>query len=194
MKKLFTVILIMLSFAQVYSQSKEKPRFSMIPSFSVHGVYTRNLSDFKQVFPNSAGGYVTYSMYFPTKFSLDIRTGYLQQSTTDSTTGFSQSIIPIHIGGRYYFTDFTKGAKITPYVSFMNGMNLIFEEVEQNNVIDTSSGFKGRYAFQVGTGVKFFASKNWFFDVNANYNNSFYQTEAMLTGFEYNLGVGYRFR
>ncbi len=191
MKKIIVIILLLLSSDAV---AQNKPRFTSIPSISVHGVYTRNLSDFKEIFPNSAGGYFTYSWYFPTKFSLDIRTGYMQQSTTDSTSGFSQSIIPVHIGGRYYFTDFTKGAKINPYVSFMNGMNLIFEEVEQNTVLDTNSGFKGRYAFQVGTGVRFFASKNWYIDVNANYNNSFYQTEAMMTGFEYNIGVGYRIR
>ena len=193
MKKLLLILVVLIFFAEGYSQSKER-KFSSIQSLAVYGVYTKNLSDFKSIFPSSAGAYITYSWYFPTQFSLDIRTGYIQQSTTDSTTSFSQSMIPIHIGGRYYFTDFYSGAKVNPYVSFMNGFNIITEEIKQNTVLDTNSGTKGRYEFQVGAGVRFFASRNWYFDINANYNNNFYQTEAMMTGFEYNLGVGYRFR
>jgi hypothetical protein len=103
-------------------------------------------------------------------------------------------IIPFHIGGRYYFTDFYKGSPVNPYISFMNGINMIIEDIKPNTTLDSNSGIKGRYEFQVGVGVRFFASKKWFFDVNANYNNNFYQTEAMLTGFEYNLGVGYRLK
>lgn len=193
MKKLILILIVLLFFAEGYSQSKES-EFTAITSIALYGVYTKNLSDFKAIFPSSAGAYVTYSWYFPTRFSLDIRTGYMQQSTTDSTKSFSQSIIPLHIGGRYYFTDFYSGAIVNPYVSFMNGFNIITEEIKQNTVLDTNSGTKGRYEFQVGTGVRFFASRSLYFDINANYNNNFYQHEAMMTGFEYNLGVGYRFR
>lgn len=193
MKKILLILITLLFFTEGYPQSKER-KFNTIQSLAVYGVYTRNLSDFKDIFPSSAGAYITYSWYFPTRFSFDIRIGFIQQSTTDSTSSFSQSMIPFHIGGRYYFTDFYSGAKVNPYVSFMNGINLINEEVKQNAVLDTNSGWKGRYEFQVGVGARFFASRNWYFDVNANYNNNFYQTTAMMTGFEYNLGVGYRFR
>jgi hypothetical protein len=58
------------------------------------------------------------------------------------------------------------------------------------NVLDTNSGVRGRYAFQVGTGLKVFFSKQFFLDINANYNSNFYQPSAMLTGWEYNAGVG----
>ena len=193
MRKVLIILFVLIFSLECFSQKKERT-FTSIPFLSVYGVYTKNLSDFKSIFPNSAGAYATYSLYFPTQFSLDIRTGYIQQSTTDSTASFSQTIIPFHIGGRYFFTDFTTGSRINPYVSFMNGYNLIIEDVKENTILDTNSSMKGRYEFQVGVGVRFFPTKKLMLDFNANYNNNFYQTDAMLTGFEYNLGIGYKLR
>lgn len=187
MKKLIVIILILMS-SQAYSQDKfvKEVLDYTVNSVTVQGVYIQNLSDYHFVFPGYYGGYVSFSKLFKSRFSIDIRTGYWNATKEDTTQNYSSSVIPVHIGGRYYFTN----TRLKPYISFMNGINIINEDIPPNSTLDTAKGVRVRYAFQVGTGIKYFFTKELYLDVNANYNNSFYHTTAMMTGWEYNAGIG----
>ncbi len=187
MKKLFLIILMLVS-ANSYSQDKfvKEVLDYTVNSVTVQGVYIQNLSDYHFIFPGYYGGYATFSKLFRSGFSIDLRAGYWNAIKEDSAQNYSSSVIPIHVGGRYYFTN----TKLKPYISFMNGINIINEEIPPNTLLDTASGMRVRYAFQVGTGVKYFFTKELYLDVNANYNSSFYEPHAMMTGWEYNAGLG----
>lgn len=153
-------------------------------------VYTRNLSDFKNSFDYSTGGYIGYSIFFSPKNSLDFRTGYISQHLKDSgqqAAGSSMSIIPIHFGGRYYFMN----DRVMPFVSFMNGINIIDQKVVGLVTANIEDYTIVRYVWQVGTGLKFGITKKFNFEISANYNSSFYQTDNMMTGLEYSAGFGY---
>ncbi len=49
-----------------------------------------------------------------------------------------------------------------------------------------------KYHWQIGIGSIVMFNKKVGMDLSANYNNSFYKIEAMMTGFEYRLGVVYQ--
>ncbi|HLT24752.1 MAG TPA: hypothetical protein VK004_06470 [Ignavibacteria bacterium] len=187
MKKILIIILLFISSA-VNSQDKfvKEVLDYTVNSITVQGVYMQNLSDYHFIFPGYYGGYISYSKLFQSGFSIDVRAGYWTATKTDTTQDYSSDVFPIHVGGRYYFTN----TSIKPYISFMNGINIISEEIPPNTVLDTASGIRVRYAFQVGTGIKYFFTKQVYLDVNANYNNSFYYPNSMMTGWEYNAGVG----
>lgn len=139
------------------------------------------------------GGYLGYNIFFSPKNSLYFRTGYISQHLKDSgqqATGSSMYIIPIHFSGRYYFMN----DRVMPFVSFMNGINIIDQKIVGQVTTNIEDKSIVRYVWQVGTGLKFGITKKFNFEISANYNSSFYQTDNMMTGLEYSAGFGYVLR
>jgi len=161
----------------------------------VQGLYIRTLGNFNKVWSSGTGVYVNYGMFFPDHNTLNFQTGYIDYKLNDgldSQEG-SLTVIPLLIGGKYFFTD----SRFMPYVSFMNGINIISQTIafyvdeEENIHFDDSSGDTRlvRYAFQVGFGIMINIVGSLNLDLAVKYNSHFYQHEAMNTGFEYGFGL-----
>ena len=110
------------------------------------------------------------------------------EKVTQNSEDASSVVIPLHIGGRYYFTD----ARFMPFVSFMNGLNLVFENTNLEGEKENRTLVK--YAWQVGMGLTTNISENLNIDLSVNYNSHFYHTDAMMTAFEYTIGFGWGFQ
>lgn len=160
----------------------------------IQGNYLRNLGTFGQVWSQAAGGYLGYGIYFPEHNLLMFRTGFMRHSlrNEDQIEG-SLNVVPLHIGGRYNFTNTT----VIPYFQFMNGFNLIFENVSLTG--EKMDRTLLRYFWQVGAGGTFRLTETLVIDLGVNYNSAFYDNNkelyheagAMMTGFEYSVGVGW---
>jgi len=157
---------------------------------TVEGIYKRNLGNFSEVWANATGGYISYGIAFPDHNLLILRTGFISHSLKDGVDyeDASSVVIPLHIGGRYYFID----ARFMPFVSFMNGLNLVFENTNLEGEKEDRTLVK--YAFQVGAGVSVNLVSSLIFDFSVNYNSHFYHTDAMMTAFEYTFGLGWSFQ
>jgi len=161
----------------------------------VEGFYTRNLGNFGDVWTDASGGYIGYSIALPEHNLLIMRTGFINNDLDDDLklqediafSDASLTIIPIEIGGRYYFND----NMLMPFVQFMNGLNLVFENTNLKGEWEEKTMVK--YAWQVGFGLTVNILSNLSLDIGVNYQSNFYQHDAMNTGFEYAFGIGYAF-
>jgi hypothetical protein len=125
LRKLILLIALMLTGA-VNDGFAQQEKF-LKNRIMIEGLYIRNLGNFAEVWENASGGYIGYSIAFLDHNLLIMRTGFINNSPKDST-GYedaSLTIIPIELGGRYYFTDDT----FMPFVQFMPGLNLVFENM-----------------------------------------------------------------
>lgn len=186
MKKILLITLILLfsgavliSFAQSNKYLKNR--------IMIEGLYLRNLGNFSQVWSNAAGGYIGYGIAFPDHNLLMFRTGFISNKLKDNVDygDASSTIIPLEIGGRYYFVD----SRFMPFFQFMNGLNIIFENINLEGEKEDKTLVK--YAWQVGIGLTINLIENLSVDVGANYQSNFYLTEAMNNGFEYVFGIGF---
>jgi hypothetical protein len=185
MKKINIVIVIILAvgaFSQSFAQSESYLKNRII----VEGLYLRNLGNFGDVWANASGGYISYGIAFPEHNLLMFRVGYINNKLKDGVeyNDASLSIVPIEIGGRYYFTD----TRFMPFVQFMNGLNIVSENTNLEG--EKKDETLVRYAWQVGFGLTVNIVRVLSLDVGVNYQSNFYQHDAMNTGFEYTLGIG----
>ena len=185
MKKIILLLIIIVAagtFSQTFSQSDSYLKNRIM----LDGMYIRNLGNFGDVWANASGGYIGYGIAFPAHNYLMIRTGYINNKLKDDVNYESASltIIPIEIGGRYYFID----ARFMPFVQFMNGLNIISENTDLEGEKEDATLVK--YAWQVGFGLTINIISSLSLDVSVNYQSNFYETEAMNTGFEYAVGIG----
>ena len=161
----------------------------------VEGFYIRNLGNFGDVWTNASGGYIGYSIALPEHNLLMMRTGFINNELDDDLklqedvafSDASLTIIPIEIGGRYYFFD----DRFMPFVQFMNGLNLVFENTNLEGESEDKTMLK--YAWQIGFGLTVNIISNLSLDIGVNYQSNFYQHDATNTGFEYAFGIGYAF-
>ena len=213
MKK-YTIIILMffasLLSAQVMQNEEPTPLAPNDASFLsdqliVQGLYIRTLGNFNEVWSSGSGVYVNYGMFFPDHNTLNFQVGYINYSLRDGldavmdTMGITDtkfSVIPILVGGKYFFTD----SRFMPYFSFMNGINIINEtfgfDVEVDSTGNESFHFENtgdetlvRYAWQVGVGIMVNIISSLNVDLAVKYNSHFYHTESMNTGFEYGFGL-----
>jgi len=156
----------------------------------VEGVYKRNIGNFSSVWSDASGAYVSYGIAFPAHNLLIFRSGYISNNLRDGVDypDATSTILPLHIGGRYYFND----DRFMIFFSFMNGLNIVFENTNLEGVKEDKTLV--RYAWEVGLGLSINIASGLVFDASANYNSHFYQTDAMMTGFTYNFGLGWAFR
>ena len=186
---LLIIILVIGAFSQINAQSDSYLKNRIM----VEGMYLRNLGNFSNVWSNATGGYIGYSIAFPEHNLLMMRTGFINNKLEDNLSNqeelsyedASLTIIPLEIGGRYYFIDNT----FMPFVQFMNGLNIIFENTNLEGEKEDKTLVK--YAWQVGFGISVNLISNLSVDVGVNYQSNFYQDEAMNTGFEYAFGIGF---
>jgi hypothetical protein len=152
----------------------------------LEGTYIRNLGNFGDVWSKSAGGYIGYSIAFAEHNLLMMRTGFISSTLKDDVEyqDASSTIIPLEIGGRYYFID----NRFMPFFQFVNGLNFIFENTNLEGVKEDKTLVK--YAWQLGIGLTINLIDNLSVDVGANYQSNFYKHDAMNTGFEYAFGIG----
>jgi opacity protein-like surface antigen len=185
MKKVLLVTLLLLFSGTVFSSFAQTDSY-LKNRILVEGLYLRNLGNFSQVWSTAAGGYVGYSIAFPAHNLLMMRTGFISNSLRDNTEieDASLTIIPLEIGGRYYFTD----SRLMPFFQFINGLNIIFENINLEGEKEDKTLVK--YSWQVGVGLTINLTDNFNVDVGANYQSNFYEKEAMNTGFEYVIGLG----
>ena len=157
----------------------------------IEGLYIRNLGNFGEVWTNSTGGYIGYSIAFPEHNLLMMRTGFISNTLKDqykddeNFKDATSTIIPVEIGGRYYFID----SRFMPFIQFINGFNIVFENTNLEGVKEDKTMVK--YAWQIGFGFTLNLISNLSLDLGANYQSNFYQHDAMNTGFEYTVGIGF---
>ncbi|MFC2094169.1 hypothetical protein ACFLSH_00940 [Bacteroidota bacterium] len=215
MKKYTIIILILFTSLLTAQVMQNEEPATFVPTESkflsdqiiVQGLYIRTLGNFNEVWSSGTGAYVNYGMYFPDHNTLNFQVGYINYSLRDGleteldTMGITDTklyVIPIMIGGKYFFTD----SRFMPYVSFMNGINIIQETfgfiAEEDSTGNTSFDFENtgdetlvRYAFQVGFGIMINIVSSLNVDLAVKYNAHFYQHEAMNTGFEYGFGIAW---
>jgi hypothetical protein len=154
----------------------------------LEGSYYRNLGEFGEIYNKAGGGYLSYGKHFSNLYHVIFKTGYTSFSFKNKTLGDSAKALgalPLLIGGRYYVLH----ERIMPYFSFINGFNLVFQDVNIEGKKDEQTLL--RYSWQAGFGVVFKVIKELNVDLNAKYNNNFYHPDAMMTSLEYGLGVSY---
>lgn len=160
----------------------------------IQGNYLRNLGTFGQVWPHAGGGYLGYGMYFSEHYLLIFRTGFMSHTLhSNELPDGTFNVVPLQIGGRYNFTK----TIFMPYVQFMNGINLIFENISLTG--EKKEETLLRYFWQVGFGSTVILTENLLLDIGINYNSAFYDNNkelyheagAMMTGFEYSVGFGW---
>ncbi len=186
MKKIFLLVIIFSSLAScinIYAQSEEYLKNRIL----VEGFYIRNLGEFSKVWSKAAGGYLGYGIAFPEHKFLILRTGFISNSLKGGVDfqDAASTIIPLEFGGRYYFTD----SRLMPFIQFINGFNILFENVNLEGEKEDKTLFK--YSWQIGLGITVNMANNFCVDLGANYQSNFYKTEAMNTGFEYVIGIGF---
>lgn len=191
MKKLFLVLLpIILVGGSIHTGFAQSENY-LKSRIMVEGLYLRNLGNFSDTWSNATGGYVTYGMAFPDHnllmFKIGLINNQLQKNLKDSVNYQDAylTIVPIEIGGRYYFTN----SRFMAFVQFINGLNLVFQNTDLDGEPDEKTLVK--YAWQVGFGITINMLRNLNLDLSVNYQSNFYETDAMNTGFEYTLGIGY---
>ncbi len=216
-KIIFTVLLLSFS-TTVFSQSfrpdevinldKKSDSKGLYDQVFAGYSFIRNLGNFGDIYESGNSYNVSYGKFFPNSWLAIVKTGYIQQNAReniDSGSFENLNIIPIHVGGRYYFMKDV----FMPYVSFMNGLNVIsqsnFKEGSSSNSDDSESSKEDatiiRYAFQIGFGFDVKIARNFGVNLNIGYNNSFYQdydifdqeSSKMMTGFEYGANLSYYF-
>jgi len=178
-----TAFLLIIFSANLYSQSQKYLSNRII----VEGTYKRNLGNFSDTWSSATGGFISYGIAFPEHNLLVIRSGVIVNNLRDGVNypDASSTIIPLHIGGRYYFID----DRFMPFFTFMNGLNIVFENTNLEGVKEDRTLVK--YAWEVGFGLSVSVVSNLIFDLTLNYNSHFYTTEAMMTGFTYNFGFAW---
>lgn len=186
MKRLMTLAALAALGGALTSASAQESAF-LNNRLMVDGIYKRNIGNFSSVWSGAVGGYVGYGIAFPAHNLLVVRSGLLKNVLRDGVPyeGATSTVVPVHIGGRYYFTD----ATLMPFVSFMNGVNLVFENTDLEGEQKTRTLVK--YAWEVGVGLTVNLGELVALDARANYQSCFYQTDAMMTGFEYTLGLAW---
>ena len=192
MKKILLISLVLLFTGSVFTGQAQSDKY-LKNRIMVEGMYIRNLGNFGDVWSKAAGGYIGYSIAFPEHNLLMMRTGFINNNLEHNLSiqedlsydDASLTIIPLEIGGRYYFIDNT----FMPFVQFMNGLNIIFENTNLEGEKEDKTLVK--YAWQVGFGISVNLISNLSIDAGINYQSNFYETEAMNTGFEYAFGIGF---
>jgi hypothetical protein len=185
MKKLILITLLVLFTGALVTGFAQSEKY-LKNRIMLEGMYIRNLGNFGEVWSKAAGGYIGYSFAFPDHNLLMMRTGFISNSLKDGIKyqDASSTIIPLEIGGRYYFID----SRFMPFVQFMNGINILFENTNLEGEKENKTLVK--YDWQVGFGLTINLIDNLCIDVGANYQSNFYKTEAMNTGFKYAFGIG----
>lgn len=186
MKKIILTTLVFLLTSSIFTGFAQSDTY-LKNRILVEGFYIRNLGNFGEVWTNAFGGYVGYSIAFPDHNLLMMRTGFINNTINNEINyqDASLTMIPIEIGGRYYFFD----DKFMPFLQFMNGLNLVFENTNLEG--ESKDKTMVKYAWQVGFGVTVNVISNLSMDIGVNYQSNFYQHDAMNTGFEYTFGIGY---
>ena len=185
MKKLILITLLILFTGALVTGFAQSEKY-LKNRIMLEGMYIRNLGNFGEVWSKAAGAYIGYSIAFPDHNLLMMRTGFISNSLKDGVEyqDANSTIIPLEIGGRYYFID----SRFMPFVQFMNGINILFENTNLEGEKENKTLVK--YAWQVGFGLTINLIDNLSIDVGANYQSNFYKTEAMNTGFKYAFGIG----
>jgi opacity protein-like surface antigen len=186
MKKIILTLIIILSVGSLFTIFAQSESYLKNRIF-VEGLYIRNLGNFGSVWSNASGGYLGYGIAFPEHNYLMMRAGLISNKLKDDFTDEDEylTMIPVEIGGRYYFNDYI----IMPFIQFMTGLNLIFES--DNLVGENEDKNLVKFAWQVGLGFTVNIISNISLDAGVNYQSNFYDDDAMNTGFEYTVGMGY---
>lgn len=186
MKKIFLSIIIVLIAGTIFTGFGQSETY-LKNRILIEGFYIRNLGNFGDVWTNASGGYIGYSIAFPDHNLLMMRTGFINNNYEFNVEAASLIMIPIEIGGRYYFFD----DSFMPFLQFMNGLNLVFENTNLEG--ENKEKTMVKYAWQVGIGVTVNVINSLSLDIGVNYQSNFYQHDAMNTGFEYVFGMGWTF-
>jgi opacity protein-like surface antigen len=192
MKKIFLTLMLVMTLGPLFTVFAQSESYLKNRIF-VEGLYIRNIGNFGSVWSNASGGYLGYGIAFPDHNYLMMRAGYINNKLKDNPNTQEDltnqdpyiTMIPIEIGGRYYFNDYI----VMPFIQFMTGLNLVFTngdivgENEEENLV--------KFAWQVGLGFTVNIIGNISVDAGVNYQSNFYDDDAMNTGFEYTVGMGY---
>lgn len=186
MKKIILTTIIFVSVGSLFTVNAQSDSYLKNRIF-VEGLYIRNLGNFASVWSNASGGYLGYGIAFPEHNYLMMRAGLISNKLKDDFTDEDEylTMIPVEIGGRYYFNDYI----VMPFVQFMTGLNFIFES--ENLVGENEDKNLVKFAWQAGLGFTVNIINSLSIDIGVNYQNNFYDNEAMNTGFEYSFGLGY---
>ncbi|MGB6032508.1 MAG: hypothetical protein WBG01_18565 [Bacteroidota bacterium] len=196
--RLSIVLLIILVSASAFGQSGAQQQDALagengrsLNSFVLlQGIYTRALGNLSTEFPSAAGGYLGYGIFYPDRYVLMLMAGYSNYRVSDNvpaSADLSLSAFHMMAGPRYYFT--TDG--LMPYVYLNVGLNIVKErstvsELPAGKLIDRTSG---QFAWQIGFGLMLVVVGDFGVSLDAKYNSHFLHHEAMMTGFEYGVGL-----
>lgn len=192
--RLSLALLIILVAASAFGQTALQPQDaptgengrSLRSFFLVQGIYIRALGILPTEFPSAAGGYLGYGIFYPDRFVLMLMAGYSSyrvSETVPNIADLSLSAIHLMAGPRYYFA--TRG--LMPYVYLNVGLNIVRERSTiTHELVDRTSG---QFAWQVGFGLMLVVVGNFGVSLDAKYNSHFLYHEAMMTGFEYGVGL-----
>jgi hypothetical protein len=188
---LFVILILTLNVQYSIGQDSLKKTESKSETssfFSVQGTYVRHLGNFGNVWSHTTGIYAIYGIQYPSNYILNFKTGYLtlhNKKNINFPENSGSTIIPFIVGGKYFFNL----GIIKPYFSFNNGVNIIFQKFNLNG--ESEEKTMQKYYWQAGMGTYIDLHKNLKLDLSVNINSHFYEDDAMMTGFEYMIGLQY---
>jgi opacity protein-like surface antigen len=185
MKKSLLCILALMSVVVPLAGQDHQERH--LRSFvQVQGFYTRALGTVGETFPSATGGYLGYGLHFPDPYVLMMSAGFSSYAEHEGSS-VDQTLWAMHFlaGPRYYFAT----EAYMPYIFLNVGLNIVREESTDPDL--STSRTRGHFAWQIGLGFQVAVVGPVSIDLQAKYNAHFLYHEAMMTGFEYGVGVCY---
>lgn len=193
-----TIIFFLFAFAALQAQ-EEYPEFSNETMISLKVSGINSIGDFKEAWVSGNGIYISYGNIYSDNWSLLFKGGFIEFKE-NSQYGYTENpllfMIPLQIGGRYYFQ--FKGFR--PFLTAMNGINIVWHKFtalrqDEHLSIVIVDEIVVKYNFQVGGGLGIKVSNHLELEGFFMYNSHLLEPSVPynITGIEYGLGINWIF-
>lgn len=194
MKKFFYILVLVMIYTLSFAQ-QPKPE-SVV---SIRGTAIKNIGEIKDMWETGSAIYASYeNISHINQFSYLFQLGYINFSENPDYkfegNDASFFMIPIQIGGRYYFTLKT----FRPFLMAMSGLNIYsskypLEPATDPDKEDLYDGTTVKVNFQVGLGIAIKLFSNLQLEILGNYNSHILNasTHYNITGLEFGAGLNW---
>jgi hypothetical protein len=193
MKTFAVIIFCLLVFSTLQAQlttdivnmSSANQSFITIQGFSINSI-----GEFKEAWDKGSGGILGYGTIYPDRWALMMQIGYISfqhNEDIDYSGDPSFTIVPLAIGGRYYFvTD-----RFRPFLLAMSGINIVSQNYTRGD--ETVDKTTAQLHFQVGIGLGIRIISRLEIEGQAKYNSHVLEPSLPynITGMEYGIALNW---
>jgi len=198
MKKTLVIIIYSIVFTNLLAQVPAAD-FTQESYVSIKGAGINSIGHFSEAWESGSAFYISYGNVYASHWSLIFQTGYINFKENSEYNFISSdpkfTIIPLQVGGRYYILlDW-----IRPFLSAMNGINIITQEYSAARIVDGSATIitedetLWKYNFQIGFGLAVKIISNLELEGVFHYNSHILQADVPynITGVEFGVGLNW---